>query len=554
MIIDIKSPKLGVVCKINIKVGDKVEVGQELMTIEAKKGNAMVKTQSPGVVESIEVKEGDEVKASDVLLKIAQSIEKDIINPEVKAEKETIKSDVTIIGGGPGGYVAAIKAAKMGADVLLIEKEHLGGTCLNCGCIPTKALVRSAEVYDNFKEAIDFGLSVKEYNVDMDKVINRKNSIVSKLVEGIQYLMEKNKIKIITGQGKILNKNTVIAETKNKVVEIISKNIIISTGSETAYLGVPGVNSKCVLTSKEILDLRKLPKKLAIIGGGVIGMEFAFMYASFGVEVFVVEYLDNVLQMLDQDVIDEINSSAEKNGIKLFTTSRVEEIIDTEDDRCIVRFTKKGESKYISVDKVLMSVGRKPYLEGLGIENANIELNDNKKGIKVNSKMQTNIDNIYAIGDVTNIIQLAHVASHQGIVAVENIMGHDAEMDYSAVPSAIFTHPEIATVGLTEKEAKSKGINIEVGKFPYAANGKALTMGDDRGFIKIIKNVDSNKIIGAAIVGINSADLISSLTIAIKNGLTTEQIAETIFAHPTTAEVIHEGILSVEGGALHFAE
>ncbi|MDD4781107.1 MAG: dihydrolipoyl dehydrogenase [Tissierellia bacterium] len=554
MIIEVKSPKLGVVCKIKIKVGDKVEVGQELMTIETKKGNAAVKAQSLGVVESIEVKEGDEVKASDVLLKITQFIEKDIINPEVEVEKETIKSDITIIGGGPGGYVAAIKAAKMGANVVLIEKEHLGGTCLNCGCIPTKALVRSAEVYDSFKEAHDFGLSVKEYNVDMDKVINRKNSVISKLVEGIQYLMEKNQIKVITGNGKILNKNIVIAETKNKIIEIDSKNIIISTGSETVYLPIPGVNSKCVLTSKEILDLKNLPKKLAVIGGGVIGMEFAFIYASFGVEVFVVEYLDNILQMLDQDVIDEINSAAEKKGIKLFTGSRVEEIIDTEDGRCVVRFTKEGESKYISVDKVLMSVGRKPYLEGLGIENANIELNDNKKGIKVNSKMQTNIDNIYAVGDVTNIIQLAHVASHQGIVAVENIMGYDAEMDYSAVPSAIFTHPEIAAVGLTEKEAKSKGINIEVGKFPYAANGKALTMGDDRGFIKVIKNADSNKIIGVAIVGINSADLISSLTIAIKNGLTTKQIAETIFAHPTTAEVIHEGILSLEGGALHFAE
>lgn len=554
MTIEVKSPKLGVVCKINIKVEDKVEVGQELMTIEAKKGNATVKAQFSGVVESIEVKEGDEVKASDVLLKIAQFIEKDIINPKAEAEKETIKSDIAIIGGGPGGYVAAIKAAKMGADVVLIEKEHLGGTCLNCGCIPTKALVRSAEVYDNFKEAIDFGLSVKEYNVDMDKVINRKNSIVNKLVEGIQYLIEKNKIKVINGNGKILDKNTVIIETKNKIVEINSKNIILSTGSETVSLPIPGANSKSILTSKEILDLKELPKKLAIIGGGVIGMEFAFIYSSFGVEVFVVEYLDNVLQMLDQDVIDEINSAAEKKGIKLFTGSRVEEIIDTEDDRCVVRFTKGGESKYVSVDKVLMSVGRKPYFEGLGIENANIKLNDNKKGIKVNSKMQTNIDNIYAVGDVTNIIQLAHVASHQAIVAVENIMGHDAEMDYSAVPSAIFTHPEIASVGSTEREAKSKGINIEVGKFPYAANGKALTMGDDCGFIKVIKNADSNKVIGATIVGINSADLIASLTIAIKNGLTTKQIAETIFAHPTTSEVIHEGILSVEGGALHFAE
>lgn len=554
-VILVKSPRLGTVGKINIKAGDKIDIGQELLSLETKKGNAVVKAQFAGIVESIEVEEGVQVKAADVLLKITQFKEKNTRNSEEKVKPvEKIESDITIVGGGPGGYVAAIKAAKMGSKVVLIEKESLGGTCLNWGCIPTKALVRSAEVYDSLKEAEEFGLSVKEYSVDMEKVINRKSSIVSKLVGGIQYLIEKNSIKLISGNGKLVDKNTVKAETEDKIIEVNSKNIILATGSETVYLPIPGANSKGVLISKEILDMKKLPKKLAVIGGGVIGMEFAFIYASFGVEVFVVEYLDNVLQMLDQDIIDEIKAAAEKKGIKLYTGSRVEEIIDTEDDKCIVRFTKGGELKYISVDKVLMSVGRKPYLEGLGIEEAGIELNDNKRGIKVNSKMQTNIDNIYAIGDVTNIIQLAHVASHQGIVAVENIMRHDVKMDYSVVPSAIFTHPEIATVGLTEKEAKSKGMDIEVGKFPYAANGKALTMGDERGFIKVIKDKASNKVVGAGIVGINSADLISPLTLAIRNGLTTKQIVETIFAHPTTAEVIHEGVLSVEGGALHFAE
>lgn len=552
----IKSPRLGTIGKINVKVGDKVEAGQELLSLETKKGNAVVKAQSSGTIEAIEVEEGAQVKATDVLFKINQCVETNTRSAKEEKIKpvEKIESDMTIIGGGPGGYVAAIKAAKMGAKVVLVEKESLGGTCLNWGCIPTKALVRSAEVYDSLKEAESFGLSVKEYSVDMEKVINRKSSIVSKLVGGIQYLVEKNSIKLINGTGKLVDKNTVRAEAEDKIVEVNSKNIILATGSETVYLPIPGANSKGVLTSKEILDMKVLPKKLAVIGGGVIGMEFAFIYASFGVEVFVVEYLDNVLQMLDQDIIDEIKTAAEKKGIKLYTGSRVEEIIDTEDDKCVVRFTKAGESKYISVDKVLMSVGRKPYLEGLGIEEAGIELNDNKKGIKVNSQMQTNIPNIYAIGDVTNKIQLAHVASHQGIVAVENIMGHNVEMDYSAVPSAIFTHPEIATVGLTEKDAKSKGMDVEVGKFPYAANGKALTMGDERGFIKVIKDKASNKVVGAGIIGINSADLISPLTLAIKNGLTTKQIVETIFAHPTTAEVIHEGVLSVEGGALHFAE
>ncbi|MEN3004633.1 dihydrolipoyl dehydrogenase [Dehalobacterium formicoaceticum] len=555
MIIEIKSPKKGTIGKINVSVGDKVTAGQELLSLETKKGNAVVKSQHDGAVESIEVEEGAEVKALDILLKIAGAQETAVQKTEEKVKsEEKIECDITIIGGGPGGYVAAIKGAKLGAKVVLIEEGALGGTCLNYGCIPTKALVRSAEVFDSFKEAEEYGLSVKDYCVDMEKVIDRKNAIVSRLVGGVEDLLEKNNIRVISGRGKLINKDTVQAETEDKIIEVNSKDIIIATGSEPSCPPIPGANSKSVVTSKEILDLKELPEKFAIVGGGVIGMEIAFIFASFGVEVFVIEFLDDVLQTLDEDVIEEIKTAADQKGIKIFTGSEVEEVIDTLNEKFMVRFTKDGRPEYLAVDKILMCTGRKPYLEGLGIEAVGIELNENKRGLKVNEKMQTNIDNIYAIGDVTDIMQLAHVASHQGIVAVENIMGHNAEMDYSAVPSAIFTHPEIASVGLTEKEAQSKGLNIEVGKFPYAANGKALTVGDDRGFIKIIKDQDTEKIVGAHIIGINAADLISSLTIAVKNGLTTKQITETIFAHPTTAEVIHEGVLSVEGGALHFAE
>lgn len=556
MITEVKATRLGTIGKINVQVGSKIASGQELLAMETKKGNAVLKSTCNGIIESIEVEEGMEVKVAQVLLKVREAQEEN--NVAEKEEKikpvEKIESDITVIGGGPGGYVAAIKAAKMGKKVVLVEKESLGGTCLNWGCIPTKALVRSAEVYDSIKEADAFGITAKEFKVDMAKVIGRKNSIVSRLVQGIEYLMDKNSIKVIKGNGKFLDKNTVEAETEEKKVQIQSKNVIVATGSETVYLPIPGAKSKNVLTSKEILDLKELPESLAIIGGGVIGMEFAFIFASFGVKVSVVEFLDNILQMLDQDVIDEITAAAKKKGITLYTGSKVEEIIDTEDNKSILKFTKNGEAKYISVHKVLMSVGRKPYLDNLSLESAGVELNDNKKGIKVDLKMRTNVPNIYAIGDATNIIQLAHVASHQGLVAVENIMDKNMEMDYNAVPSAIFTHPEIATVGLAEKAAKEKGLDVEIGKFPYAANGKALTMGDERGFIKIIKDKATSKIVGASIIGINSADLISPLTLAIRNGLTTEQIIETIFAHPTTAEVIHEGVLSVEGGALHFAE
>lgn len=552
---EVKSPKAGKVFKISIEAGDPVQEGQELMVVETKKGNATIKSKCQGTVESLLVSEGDDVKIEDLLATILLSEDAAAEKVEEKQKPiQVMEKDVTVIGGGPGGYVAAIKAAKMGLDVALVEKAHLGGTCLNCGCIPTKALVRSAEVFDSFKSAEAYGLEVVSPAVNMEKVIKRKNDIVERLVGGIQYLVEKNDICLVRGTGAFEDKNTLMVEGKDQDTRIISKNIIIATGSETVHLPIPGKDAKVVVSSKEILDMTELPKELAVIGGGVIGMEFAFIYASFGVKVSVIEFLDDILQVLDRDVIGEITAAARQKGICLYTGSKVEEIIDTPDGKGIVRFIKGGESTYLAVDKVLMAVGRKPYLDGLRLEKAGIALNENGKGIQVNTRMQTNVDNIYAIGDATNIIQLAHVASHQGIVAVENITGHETEMDYSAVPSAIFTHPEIASVGLTEREARAKGMDVEVGTFPYGANGKALTKGDERGFIKVVKDKASSRIVGAAIVGINAADLIASLTLAMKNGLTTSQIAETIFAHPTTAEVIHEGVLSVEGGALHFAE
>lgn len=296
MIIEIKSPKKGTIGKINVSVGDKVTAGQELLSLETKKGNAVVKSQHDGAVESIEVEEGAEVKALDILLKIAGSQETAVQKTEEKVKsEEKIECDLTIIGGGPGGYVAAIKGAKLGAKVVLIEEGALGGTCLNYGCIPTKALVRSAEVFDSFKEAAEYGLSAKDFRVDMEKVIDRKNAIVSKLVGGVEDLLEKNNIRVISGRGKLINKDTVQAETEDKIIEVNSKDIIIATGSEPSCPPIPGANSKSVVTSKEILDLKELPEKFAIVGGGVIGMEIAFIFASFGVEVFVIEFLHSAV-------------------------------------------------------------------------------------------------------------------------------------------------------------------------------------------------------------------------------------------------------------------
>jgi len=553
--------KSGVIGKINKKIGDKIEVGDILVQVETKKGNVSIKSNASGVIKEMIVDEGDSVNIGDILFKIdgikneeccKKSDGFDYFSNFMKPKIKEINADITIIGAGPGGYVAAIYAAKQGKKVVIIEKEHVGGTCLNYGCIPTKSLVRSSEIYRNMKKSESFGIFAENISVDMKKVINRKDNIKNELKGGIEYLLEKNNVEKIDGNGKILDKNTVFVKTNRAETTINTKDIIIATGSETSIVPIKGIDSKNVITSTEALDMTSLPKKLVIVGGGVIGMEFAFIYESFGVEVFVVEYADKILASLDDDVCDEISKIAKEDGMKLYTSSKVESIDDTEDGGSIVSFVKDGKSRYISCDKVLLAVGRQPYFEGLGIEELEIEMNENKKGIKINEKMQTNISNIYAIGDVTNILQLAHVASHQGIVAIDNILGEDKTIDYSTVPSAIFTEPEIAVIGITEKIAMEKGIDIEIGKFPMSANGKALTLGEPKGFVKIIKERSTGKIIGSTIIGPHATDLLSSVTLCIKNNLTTKQITETIFAHPTTAESIHEAALSVEGGAIHF--
>lgn len=549
---NITSTKAGTVFDIDVSVGDTVSLDQKLLEIETKKGNVAVLSPYQGVIESVAVSEGDKVDVDAILLQICVTetpTDQEIFDSAV----EEIDSELTIIGGGPGGYVAAIKAAKMGLKVILIEKESLGGTCLNWGCIPTKALVRSAEMFESVKNIEPFGLTVDSVSLDLKRVIRRKNEIVGRLVGGIQYLIEQNRIRLISGDAKFIDQKSVSVNDSKKNYHIKSQHIIIATGSETTRLAIPGVDLEGVLDSRQLLDLDVLPDKLAIIGGGVIGMEFAFIYAAFGAKVTVIEYLPEILPSLDDDVIREIKSASQKMGISILTHSEVKKISQTDNQQLCVHFNNQGSNRELMVDKILMAVGRRPYTKGLDLENAGIK--DTQKGIKVNTMMQTDVEDIYAIGDVTNIIQLAHVASHQGIIAVENIAGNQNHlMNYDAVPCAIFTHPEIASVGLTEKGAAQQNLSVTVGKFPYAANGKALAMGDDQGFIKVIADKASKKVLGATIVGLNAADLIATLTVSVQNGLTTEQLAKTIFAHPTTAEVIHESVLATEGGALHFID
>ncbi|MGO1368205.1 MAG: dihydrolipoyl dehydrogenase [Senegalia sp. (in: firmicutes)] len=567
MLIDIKLEKLsghstsGKIGKIHVEVNDNIKVGDEILDIESNKGNKSVISNATGIIKSINVETGDTIKKGDILVTVEGELKEESSKKKstfnymgglMKPKKEEIDTDITVIGSGPGGYVAAIYAAKMGAKVTIIEKEKVGGTCLNWGCIPTKSFVTSAKMYENLNNAKSFGLSAENISLDIKKIVSRKNNIVKELTDGIKYLFENNNITLYKGTAKVLDENTIFVKSNNTETTINTKNIILATGSKVSMIPIKGIESKNILTSKEILDIDELPKKLIIIGGGVIGMEFAFLFNNLGVDVTVIEYMDDILANIDKDIISEITSIAEEKGIHIYTSSKAEEIIDTEDKKVVVSFNKKDKLHYVTGDKVLFSVGREPNTGEIDLEKLDVERNDNKRGIKVNTKMQTNVSNIYAIGDVTDKVQLAHVASHQGIVAAENILGNNIEMEYDVIPAAIFTDPEIAVVGLSERQVKEKGLEVSIGQFPFASNGKALTLGESRGFVKIIKEKETGVILGGSIIGPHATDLIHEIALAIKNKLKDVDLMNTIHAHPTTAESIYESVLATtETGAIH---
>ena len=543
------------VTSINVKKGDQITEGEEIIVLEANKASISLTLDQSGKINEILIEEGSEIEIGTVLMKIDTNFYEKEIEKEIKKEtKNSKENQITIIGGGPGGYVAALKAAKMGADVCLVEKEELGGTCLNWGCIPTKALVRSAEIYNDFKNAAEFGCRAENISFKWDEIINRKNNIVSQLTNGIKSLLKKRKVEVIIGKAEIVNKNKVLVIKDKKELIINTKNIILATGSKPIKLPIVAeAADKHLLYSKQVLDLEKLPQKMAIIGGGVIGLEFAFIFSRLDVEVTVIEYLDEILSFLDVDVIKEITEAAAEAGIEIHTGAEAKSVKATADQQALVEFEVSGQKKYITADKVLMAVGRQAYLGDLDLEKAGIMIDENTGGIKVNEKMKTTVDNIYAIGDCTGKTQLAHAASHQGIIAAKNILAEKAEMDYNTIPAAVFTAPEIAAVGLTEKEAANKDLEIKIGKFPVKANGKALTLGETRGFVKIISDAETDFVLGGTIIGPHATDLIAEITLAVNNNLTTEAIIDTIHAHPTSAESIHEAALAVRpDGALHY--
>ncbi|MFW5793950.1 MAG: dihydrolipoyl dehydrogenase [Bacillota bacterium] len=462
---------------------------------------------------------------------------------------ENLTKDLLIIGAGPGGYVGAIYAKRKGIDVVLVEKESIGGTCLNWGCIPTKALVRSAKFYNEVLNSEALGIKLEKPQVDLKKIIDKKDNIVKDLVKGIEYLLEKHKVKVIKGQASFKNdKEVIVKGDKDYLIE--AKRIIIATGSKPKHLPITGID--LAINSKEILANKTLPKSLTIIGGGIIGMEFAFIYANLGVKVNIVEFLPRILPGIDKELAMRLIPYAKKAGINVVTNARVTKI-KAENKQKVVIYERKGKENKITSELVLEAVGRAPNTNNLGLENTGIEFSE-KFGIKVNECLKTTVDHIYAIGDVNNLIQLAHAASHQAFITVDNILGKKKTFSIKNIPSVIFTNPTIAIVGITEEMAKEKALDYQVIKVPYSANGKALILDAKKGYIKLIKANKTNKLIGAMILGEEAENLIATYTLAINNGFIPEDVYETVFAHPTIQELVHESALGLDNLAIHFLE
>jgi len=454
---------------------------------------------------------------------------------------------IAILGGGPGGYVAAVRAAQLGAKVAVIEKTQLGGTCLNRGCIPTKALVAGAEAFRNVKKAGEFGIKAGNVSVDFIRLMERKNQVVERLRNGIHYLFQKNKIDLHQGTGKLISfkEIQIIKEDGTKEV-ITAENIIIATGSEPALLPSLGCDGEMVITSNEALKLSMIPSQLVVIGGGVIGCEFASIFAELGSRVTIVEAMANILPSVDKEVARLTQSLFKRRGITVKTKAMVKEVRKRGPEMTVL--LDNGEE--VAGDKVLISIGRVLNNRGLGLEDLGIALGPQGE-ITVNDRMQTNIPHIYAIGDITNKMQLAHVASAQGLVAAENIMGLDRIMDYKVVPNCIYTFPEIAGVGITGQEAEEQGRRVKTGKFPVMASGKAQAMGETEGFVKVLADPDTDLILGVHIVGPHATDLIGEAALAIKTGITAGQLVQTIHAHPTLSETLAEAMEAVHGRSIH---
>ena len=578
MATEIIMPKAGIdmtegqIIKWNKKEGDKVETGEILLEIMTDKTSMELEAEDSGYLIKIIKGDGETVPVTEVIGYIGaegevapEGISKDTVetseNVSDKKEKEPIKEreieerntavksekgedefDVVVIGGGPAGYVAAIRAAQVGGKVAVVEKSELGGTCLNRGCIPTKTFLKNAEIIEGIEMSSKRGIILEneKFTVDMPKVVSLKNEIVKTLTNGVQGLLKSNSIKIFKGVGKI-NKDKDVVINGEEVLR--TNKIILAGGSKVGSVNIPGIESKRVLTSDDILDLKELPKSLAVIGGGVVGVELGQAYLSFGSEVTVIEMMDRIVPGVDREASETLRKALEKKGMKILTSSKIKEIID-EGDKLRIKLEDKED---VVAEKALLSIGRVPDLEAVG----ELDLEMERGKIKVDKYMETSVEGVYAPGDINGIKMLAHAAFRMGEVAAENaILGNHREIKLETTPSAIYTIPEVGMVGLTEEEAKEK-YDISVGKFAFVGNGRALASGDTTGFVKVIADKKYGEILGVHIVGQSAAEIINEASSLMAMEITVDEVIKTIHGHPTFSEALFEACADVLGEAIH---
>jgi len=459
--------------------------------------------------------------------------------------------DVIVIGTGPGGYVAAIRAAQLGLSTAVVEREHLGGICLNWGCIPTKALLRSAEVMHLAKHAADYGLSVNGVSFDLDKVVQRSRKVAAQLNGGVKHLLKKNKVTVIEGEGKLAGKGTVAVTKDGAAVGTFgAKHIIIATGARARTL--PGLedDGKLVWTYKKAMTPNAFPKSLLVIGSGAIGIEFASFYNALGSKVTVVEVMDRILPVEDAEISTFARKAFEKQGMRIITGAKAGNLRKSADS-VTVAVEAGGKTEDITVDRVIVAVGISPNTENLGLEGTKVKLD--RGHIVTDAFCRTDEPGVYAIGDVTQPPWLAHKASHEGVICVEAIAGkHPHPLDVRTIPGCTYSHPQVASVGLTEAKAKEQGYDVKVGRFPFMGNGKAIALGEPEGLVKTVFDAKTGELLGAHMVGAEVTELIQGYTVAKTMETTEQELMHTVFPHPTLSEMMHESVLDAYGRAIHF--
>lgn len=462
-----------------------------------------------------------------------------------------IETDTLVVGAGPGGYVAAIRAAQLGQKVTIVEKATLGGVCLNVGCIPSKALISAGHRYENAKHSEDMGIFAENVTLDFSKVQEFKAGVVKKLTGGVEGLLKGNKIDIVRGEAYFVDANTIRVMDENSAQTYTFKNAIIATGSRP--IEIPAFKySKRVLDSTGALNLQELPKSIVVIGGGYIGTELGGAYASFGTKVTILEGADEILNGFEKQMSALVKRNLKKKGAEIITKALAKGVEETETG-VTVSYEVKGEEQKVEADYVFVMVGRKPNTDELGLEQVGVEMTD-RGVIKIDKQCRTNVSSIYAIGDVVEGPPLAHKASYEGKIAAEAIAGHPSEIDYLAIPAVVFSDPELASVGYSEKQAKDEGLDIVAAKFPFAANGRALSLNQTDGFLKLVTRKEDGIVIGAQIAGPNASDMIAELGLAIEAGMTAEDLAMTIHAHPTLGEITMEAAEVALGNPIHIVK